>query len=165
MLIDLIMAKSLLSLVLMTMQLISWGASPLYLCLGGDGSFCIDFGPESCKCCKHPHIETNGCGSAPSACQEHDHSHSEKPSVNCDKFAATAPCECTHIQIPEFHGTALVASSTSPDVERLVNFLTIASGLSFHVGIPPIDESTTLIHVPPPPTLSLTKSASAVMRC
>ena len=49
------MPRALLILFLMGAQLVSWNASPLFLCLDSDGAVCVDLGPASCACCRHHH--------------------------------------------------------------------------------------------------------------
>jgi hypothetical protein len=79
------MPRALLILFLMGAQLVSWNASPLFLCLDSDGTVCVDLGPDSCACCRHHHdveAASNTTGI-----------HSEPAGVDAP------PCDCTHVQI------------------------------------------------------------------
>jgi len=85
---------------LLLAQVISWNASPLYLCLDGDGSLCIDQGPDSCGC-----ERSNDChehsGSIRDACPNHQVARLDRSSDS--QFAAVClerpHCDCTHIQL------------------------------------------------------------------
>jgi hypothetical protein len=78
------MRRALLITFLLSSQLISWNASPLFLCLDGDGELGIDLGPESCNCVRHQHDSTN----------YHRHDRT------CDEHGvALTHCDCTHVQI------------------------------------------------------------------
>jgi len=158
------MAKSLLSLALIVTQLLSWSASPLYLCLGSDGSVCVDHGPDGCECCKHSHSDDECVGSR--ACKDHDHNNPGERGGHQEDLAAGDPCDCTHIQILQTQSPTLIPSSNSPDVEHLIVILaTIPCDLCAHVGVPPISETAKMLHMLDAPPLSLILLASVNMRC
>lgn len=157
------MAKSLLSLGLMMTQLLSWSVSPLYLCVAGDGSVCIDFGPENCHCCMHSQdVECAGeC-----ACTDHDRSQHEQQAGHEEKSVAAEPCDCTHIQISQTPNSTLIPSTNSPDAERLVVFLaTITCDLCAHAGVPPTDARNGILQTLHAPPSALAVLASVIMRC
>ena len=157
------MMQSLLSLVLVMTQLLSWSASPLYLCFDDDGSVCIDLGPDECGCCKHSPADDE-CVSVDGSCEDHDHSDSAKLATALEGSFGASPCDCTHIQISQ--SPMLVRSSTSPDAQRLVVFFaTITCDLYSYVAVPPIDEAPTLFQTLNAPSLSLIAMASIIMRC
>ena len=159
------MTKSLLSLVLMMTQFLSWSPSPLYLCLGNDGSFCIDFGPENCDCCNHSPADDE-CVTADGSCKHHDHANSTRQTTELDDSVRASTCDCTHIQISQPQNPTLVPSSVSTDAQRLVVFFaTITCDLYSHIGVPPIDEAPTLLRTLHAPSLSLTVLASVIRRC
>lgn len=85
------MRHAFLTALLLLAQAISWNASPLYLCLDGDGSLCIDQGPDSC-CCDQV------------VCQ--DRSSEPQSSV---VGLARSHCDCTHIQITVAWTAVIVA--------------------------------------------------------
>lgn len=160
------MTKALLSLTLILTQLLSWSASPLYLCLGDDGSICVDFGPEDCTCCKQPTVAGSERVAEHGTCKDHVHHNSEKQGLNSENSVAGAPCDCTHIQILQTQTATVVFSSVSPDFQRLAVILATPScNLVSHVGIPPIEEAAILLRLLHSPSSSLPVSASAVMRC
>ena len=78
------MRRVLLITFLLTAQLISWNAWPVFLCLDGDGELDIDLGPGSCNCWRHQHDSKNP-GENDRTCDEHR--------------VAESPCDCTHLQI------------------------------------------------------------------
>jgi hypothetical protein len=158
------MAKSLLSLALMATQLFSWSASPLYLCLCGNGSICIDFGPDNCDCCKHSQVDDD-C-TVHHACKVHEHGDSSERAGHDQNSVAGNPCDCTHIQISQRQISTVVSSSSSPDAERLIAFVdSITCDLSAHVGVPPTDEAGAFWLTQHTPPLLLSQSAPVVMRC
>src|SRR5262245_6186215 len=92
------MAKSLLSLVLVATQTISCGACPLYLCVGEDGSLCVDFGPDSCDCCQH--VPGASLQEARDQAAAHGNSAVHNYGLLGTRHSQDAePCGCTHIQI------------------------------------------------------------------
>jgi len=100
---------------LLTGQFISCNAAPLFLCMDGDGSLCIDLGPGSCACCQHGHDWAEDLSQNPSA-NGNRHSHQ-----SCDRHQAPAtieatPCDCTHLQIT----VAWTAVTVSPEANRLI---------------------------------------------
>jgi hypothetical protein len=84
------MPRALLILFLMGAQLVSWNASPLFLCLDSDGAVCVDLGPASCACCRHHH-DAESSRHATGECPTRGHSEP----VRID----APPCDCTHVQI------------------------------------------------------------------
>ncbi|MEX0675446.1 MAG: hypothetical protein WD063_00125 [Pirellulales bacterium] len=102
------MVKTLLSAVLVATQLVSWNASPLYLCLGADGSICVDFGPAGCGCCRNRPAEKGCCGS------QHEADVCGQLPLAVDNFD---PCGCDHIQISEPQSAMLVRTTAAPDAQ------------------------------------------------
>lgn len=49
------MPRVLLIISLSVAQLVSWSASPLFLCFDDDGDLSIDLGPGACQCERHSH--------------------------------------------------------------------------------------------------------------
>ena len=101
------MVKLLLSVVLVATQVVSWNASPLYLCMSADGSICLDFGPESCDCCRHDAAQSE-CSSGHDPC--HDHGQSDDSAAD-----ESDPCGCGHIQISQPQAATLVRIVAAPD--------------------------------------------------
>ena len=123
------MVNSLLSLILVATQVLSWNAAPLYLCLESDGSVCFDFGPDMCGCC-HEDASTQESGS-PAACHEHACGHAEhaRPADQAaDSQSSSSPCGCTHVQISDPQTASLgrvTFTAADLDVQHL---LAIAAG-------------------------------------
>ena len=79
----------------------------MYLCLAGDGSVCVDFGPAGCRCCPR-HDGAEACES------HHDHQcpeHSDQGKQNGPMLAAECDCDCSHIQIVQQQGPVVVQKS------------------------------------------------------
>lgn len=92
------MSKPVLSLVLALTQLLPWSASPLFLCLGSDGSVCLDAGPDACSCC-HRHEDEPDCGGL--ACSEmHDQCETSDVPGLCANDSGD-DCDCTHVQLSQ----------------------------------------------------------------
>ncbi len=118
------MVNSLLSLILVATQVLSWNAAPLYLCLESDGTACLDFGPDTCGCC---HEDASMPNSAQDACHEHagcSHADHARPSGSAtDSQAAASPCGCTHVQISDPQMAALgrvTFSAAELDVQAML---------------------------------------------
>jgi hypothetical protein len=103
------MVNSLLSLILVATQVLSWNAAPLFLCLESDGTACFDFGPDTCGCC-HDVASTPGATES-LACHEHagcNHAeHAQPAGSTTDSQASGSPCGCTHVQISDPQTAAL----------------------------------------------------------
>ncbi len=105
------MFKPIVAVVLAVTQVASWNALPLYLCVGKDGSMCVDLGWASCTC---------GKGACCSETKEHDpHPHAAcGRSAGCDHGEEAAAlracgvsavrdadaCGCTHYPIMQQQG-------------------------------------------------------------
>ena len=100
------MPRALLIIALLTTQLISWDASPLFLCFDSDGEVCIDLGPGSCSCCRHEHEAANDQGRPEQRSQQ-----------SSERRIGGSPCECTHLQIT----VPWTAVTVSSDGARLVH--------------------------------------------
>lgn len=158
------MLRPLLSLVLMTAQLLSWNLSPLHLCVGTDGSVCVDSGPISCVCCRHRHHEAHECGLGHDACcGEHDEEAPDDSSVG---LVAGGPCDCTHIQILYRQSPAVISACWTANADPTVAwFDTVGCGVVSLEGYPAFDETTTPLQPPDSQSLLLTLLASVVLRC
>jgi hypothetical protein len=93
------MPRVLLIIALLTAQLVSWSASPLFLCFDSDGEVCIDLGPGSCSCCRHEHEPADDQG---------------RP----ERRIGGSPCDCTHLQIT-VPWTVVTVSSDETRLVRL----------------------------------------------
>lgn len=103
------MPRALLILFLMGAQLVSWNASPLFLCLDSDGAVCVDLGPASCACCRHHHDAQTAWNGG------EDGTTSGQRRPGC----IDAPsCDCTHVQITVAWTAVTVSSQASRSVDR-----------------------------------------------
>ncbi len=103
------MVNSLLSLILVATQVLSWNAAPLYLCLESDGTACLDFGPDTCGCCHE--VASTPDATDSHACHAHagcNHAEHPQPAGSAtDSQASPSPCGCTHVQISDPQTAAL----------------------------------------------------------
>jgi hypothetical protein len=102
------MPRSFLVSTLLVVQLLSWSGPSLYLCLGSDGTVNVDFGPASCRCCRH-HCDADICD----PCHEY-HQCSGHPIGRLNqtpRLIADRDCDCSHIQIVQQQGPAVVQKS------------------------------------------------------
>lgn len=133
------MSKLLTSLALVVAQVLPWASGPLFTCTSGDGSVCIDRGPEACDCCPQAALERQSCcgddadGHVDHAClAEHAQDHAALAPASCDcthELVASAPV----VSAPR-HASADVdlqvhAGAIAVGVEPLVPSMTNASGL------------------------------------
>jgi hypothetical protein len=114
------MANLLLSLVLVVTQLLSWSATPMYLCLCGSGSLCIDAGPDDCDCCEVNEVAT--------AIHSPGQLHHDHDALACgDSHTAAgesatwlaAPCDCRHVELAGPGTLALARSGDRADAQHL----------------------------------------------
>ncbi len=94
------MAKLLLSLILIAMQLVSWSSARLFLCVCDSESVCIDRGPDDCDCC-HEHDPP---AQRQAALAAHD---------NTGSSSLQATCECRHVEL-SLAGPATVVRADDP---------------------------------------------------
>ena len=144
------MVKSLLALVLLSSQLLSWNASPLFVCLGPDGSICLDFGPASCGCCRPQTADADCCASEHA--QHDDHGQDDS-------------CPCTHVQISDVQTATLNRAPAAPDAHRLVASLSVAGNLSSAGCIPTTSRTAVPIVPLDLPSAALCQRSSIVLRC
>lgn len=97
------MLRALLVGFLLSAQLVSCNAAPLFLCLDGDGALCIDLGPASCACGQHEH---NSQGHAGDDGPAHEHS------------IGGSSGDCTHVQITAAASAVIVAPDGNRPVDR-----------------------------------------------
>src|SRR6266404_5708292 len=95
------MGRSLLALILVVTQVVPWTASPLFLCLGCDGSVCLDGGPAACTCCRdHEHDEDACCGGGADN-ERHEHGPSRVPNDRRREWVSDADCDCAHVLVSQ----------------------------------------------------------------
>ena len=111
------MPRSFLITFLLTAQLISWNASPLFLCMDGEGALCIDLGPGSCTCCRYHQGLAEGTWEHRSP-DEHRcmSAHGSLDHQASPIRVGGPPCDCTHLQIT----VAWTAVTVSPEGSRFV---------------------------------------------
>ena len=170
------MANRLLSLMLVATQLVSWNASPLYLCVGSEGSVCIDLGSENCNCCPETAERASACVVAhtqhPADTQRvstrliHEHDEDQLAPGHHDSHVSSAACECKHIQLLYQQGPVVFRGRTASDLSWLAHhFVAPACCLADGAGVaafaahsPPIDP---LARAP----FGLVARATVVLQC
>jgi len=100
------MPRAFLITLLLAAQLISWNASPLFLCMDEDGAVCIDLGPGFCACGGHHHDLAEGAPPAPVLPDRH----------KLPDRVGGLPCDCTHLQIT----VSLTAVTIPPKTNRSI---------------------------------------------
>src|SRR5262245_43856576 len=158
------MGKTLLTLMLVATQVVPWTASPLFLCVGSDGSICLDGGPAACTCCcDHEHEDDACCaGSADNA--RHGH---RLPAQSGDQGTASISdddCDCAHILLS--HDARVVrrirvSDDTLKGAPMLATFVT---GSEIEVSAPTLATTVGLMWRNAPP-LPLSERAPFVLRC
>ena len=160
------MAKSLLSLALVATQFLSWSASPLYLCLGRDGSLCIDLGPGACICCEYRPSES-GSHHGQWSCAGHGHSAPHEGLWAVPGVLVAEPCSCDHVQISisQPQSGCRSVSSTAAGSERSPACPSTSGDLAAAVRIPPLGESLRLEAATRQPAGHLSLVATTLLRC
>lgn len=123
------MTKTLLILLLITMQLLAGSGASVYLCIGCDGSYGIETSTESCLCDTDDHADDESC---PCDCDDRHCEHRETAvhvQLTGDGASKDSPCGCTHIPL-------IVSSSQSHLLGRSVANLD-AGRQSFLLAVPP----------------------------
>lgn len=93
------MTKTLLILLLMTMQLLAGSGASVYLCIGCDGSYGIETNTESCLCDGKNHTDGESCACD---CDDQHCEHRESPAqvqLAGEGVSRERPCGCTHIPL------------------------------------------------------------------
>lgn len=115
------MARSLLVLVLIGMQLLSGSGISVYICLRSDGAIRLVSGPEACDTCQEP---SEGCGRS---CNHSSPKHPAPPSeeqdqsdeIPSDLVPAFQDRGCTHLPVVVASDPAEKAlARISPPVDR-----------------------------------------------
>lgn len=166
----LLMTKSMLILMLITTQLLSWSGASLYLCIDSDGSYCIHAGPDSCTSCQVTGAGQNACSDANlgqrggSLCGKHGEDRLIQHSV-----AVVEPvesCDCTHIPImlASDQRTRAARESIALDFARLSSVVAQAPAVGlvclsvFQSGFHCCDASAV-------PDFTLTVISTVIIRC
>jgi hypothetical protein len=156
------MIRVLLSTVMVATQLLSWNASPRYLCHSEDGSICVDLGPATCDCCRHEAAQTppaddhQGCAHH-EGCAHHD-------GGNVPRAASLVPCGCTHVQLSETQNATRARAAAAPDAHRLVLPLAFAAQ-GVHSCLAARGDAAPPWHPPDQCAENLAHLASVVLRC
>ena len=167
------MVKSLLILMLMTMQLLAGSGGSVYLCISNDGEYCcLDTGPQSCTCCQEHQQEAAhetccsevGCSGkiAGPPCGQRNESSSLSGEMVMD-----GACGCTHVPIAASadHPTTVIRPTVTVESERLA---LLVAWLPTRLG--DTDAAAFLPHFrwtgpPAVPDFTLTVISTVVIRC
>ncbi len=170
-----VMIKCLLTLMLVTAQLLAGNSGSLYLCIREDGSYCcLDTGPVCCTCCHdHKALPQEVC-CADSVCDEESVSFSHKhheddasPPRQFDRLAGDS-CGCTHIPVTVSadQPTTVIRLSITTESERLA--LLLAWLPSLHPVSEPVAVTSPHLRRSDPsaaPDFALTVISTVVTRC
>lgn len=161
-----IMTNRFLALALAMTQCVSWGASPLYLCVGSEGSVSFDLGHENCRCRHEPDEESVCDTDRHAACEgaagcRHGDDVPGETADDCQiRFD---PCGCRHYQILHQQGPLVVRSSAK--ARQANQFVAQDWALPLSVAVTPGDSQglcSTTRPVPPP---GMMLRAPVVLRC
>jgi len=157
------MGKILLSLLLVVTQVVPWTATPLFLCVGSDGSVCLDGGPSVCTCCCDHEHEQDACCAGSAANARHEH---RLPAQSDDRNSASISdddCDCAHILLS--HDARVVRRMRVDDEMQTVDSLlvTFISAIGF-VAPAPLAAFARL-PLRDAPSLPLSERAPFVLRC
>jgi len=145
------MSKFLLIATLATTQLFSGSMGTLFLCVGEDGSVCLDRGEESCDCCQDAH--------------DHDHCSPEEPTESA--VLTTAPCDpcgCTHIQISQAQERSLSKAASRMPTSRSLSLDLLPGEVPVGMNAWTNSDWTRFIH-PPAVPFELAFLATTILRC
>jgi hypothetical protein len=101
------MTRQFLPLLLAATQFTSWGASPLYLCVGRGGAVCIDQGSERCTCCHELDESASRCHADCDPSIAHVHEEDEMCPADHDRSAFADSCGCMHYLIVQQQGPVI----------------------------------------------------------
>ncbi len=136
------MFRTLITLVLSMAQLLAGNGASVYLCIGSDGSYCLDAGPDSCACiqgenaiadsdCKHEHGDSDCDG----------HTDSQPVPNERDFLSSVDAGGCTHIPIlvSSEQQTSAGRASLTVDAKRLAALFPwpLSSGFGGRLASPP----------------------------
>jgi hypothetical protein len=127
-----LMAKALLSLLLVTAQLSLWSGPALWLCICGSGQTCIVSDPQTCKCCRGHHLQGTPCCEA-QTCQDDERGASGQALCEREDLHIGRSPGCPHIQLSH-HQSTVVAASFAADPTGLAPFLAEAVGPAYVVA-------------------------------
>jgi len=108
--------KALLSLTLIVAQLLSWSATPIYLCWGCELSVCVH-ASLACHCCQQVEIPA---GESDLVCCPH-HSQledAESRAWRVERLAAAPACDCIHLLLSLPSQPVVAKSAVAPDDSR-----------------------------------------------
>jgi hypothetical protein len=160
--------KPLLTILLALVQVTAWGRAPLYLCVSGDGTVCVDLGPDLCDCCHHesPADSEHACSAG---CDHHEHAAGDvcgqqQEAQVADDSLATDPCDCTHIGLAARQDPAIVRANVDHDHDPS-SFASLPLAVSAERLPLTIAFAERAIDRPLTPSYSLALLATVVLRC
>jgi len=117
------MIRCLLILALASSQLLLMGHGGVYVCMGGDGVFCLETDPETCTCCKEGRHEDADHDSTACSCSCTNKEASSRtvksvPATSCDTFVTNEDaCGCLHLMIANLQSAPVTRTVHSFDLE------------------------------------------------
>jgi hypothetical protein len=161
------MSKRLLTLLLVTTQFASWGAAPLYLCVGREGSVGIDLGSASCGCRHEMGVCASLCHAAGEGSPAHAHEDdAEACSADDGQPGFSDPCGCTHFLIVQQQGPVVyrgpVGTGDSSPTDRWIGVDCGGTAIDRLTGIDPARQRPGPLPMLP---AGLKMHAPVILRC
>lgn len=146
-------------LILLMTQLLS-GSGLSYLCIANDGScFCLDTGPNTCRCCQHQDKDVAHC-----CCAECEASEEQEGILTGLRTLAGHSCECTHVMLLAELPTLTRRISTDAEGFAQVAVLSLDVVTPFEL-VPTPSAQAGWIGPPAAPAFALIVAATVVIRC
>jgi hypothetical protein len=160
------MTKTLLILLLMTMQLLAGSGASVYLCIGSDGSYGIETNTESCLCDNDDDHDE----SCPCDCDDRHCEHRETAvhiQFTGDGVGKAMPCGCTHIPliVSSNQSDLYVRSVANHDTDRQLLLLAVPSNDSIFGELASCAVERWHVAHADVPDFSLTVVSTVVIRC
>jgi hypothetical protein len=156
--------KSLLLLLLVVTQVMPWTASPLFLCLGSDGSVCLDGGPATCTCCRDHEHDEDPCCAENADDVRHEHRLPARIDDQGPASISHDDCDCAHVLLS--HDARFVRRArTDGDMQTVaLRLMTSVSTVRAEVPAPALGTFDGLRRPDALPLL-LSERAPIVLRC
>ena len=163
-----VLLKLMLVLALIVTQFLTWGAVPVYLCLGCDGSVRLDLGPSSCPCGEARGLAHETAGDDACCCETHaTHPAGDDSCSVGDLLSVNEPCsDCIHIMVSAGEQSFIGTTVTVVDPGRLLTCVVAwPVDCAWRIGLVKTDRDLPDRPSTRAPSLSLTILRSVNLRC
>ena len=143
-------------------QLLSLGTGPLYLCIGEDGSVCLDANPETCTCCESC-SESESADESEESCCSCGHAHESNKTLPIANITETDDCRCTHFLLSS--GQSMPVVSDCDHVRHLTNVTSLCLPVLSLDGASSAERQVAPVMSGEPPSYALLSLSCVVLRC